>query len=504
MTEPSRGFPGDDGPMPSARRPAAILGVSAALIGFLGSWNPSYWGDEAASVMSATRSWPSFVAELSTIDAVHGVYYTVLRGWIGVFGAAEASTRLLSALAVGLMVAGTVVLVRQFTGTGFAVLAGVIATVLPRTTEMAIEARSTALAAAAAVWLTVLLVMLARQPARRLAWVGYGVAVAAGMTLFLYLGLLLVVHGVFVLVARRAAVRRWLIGAGVAAVLATPVVIVGYAQREQIAFLVRPTYTNAGTVLVNPWFGQVVIAVLAWALIMIAVGWWGWMLARRRPIPPGLRDLGSLALAWVLLPSALLLLASAVLEPAYNVRYVAFCVPAVAILIAGGIAVLVRAARRPWLRRTIGAALAVALLVPITAGYVTQRGPFAKDGGSDWRQVSEYLAANASPGDAVVFDQTVKPFRSPRLAMTLYPAGFAGLDDVLLVTPYDETDGLWDVVANINDLGPRVDGDDTVWALELRDSDEEPLDVSALRQLGYQVESAVLIHRTTVYRMVLP
>lgn len=484
----------------TAGRWPVALGAIAAVVGFLGSWNPSYWGDEAASVMSATRSWSSFLAQMSTIDGVHGVYYTALRGWIVAFGAAEASTRLLSALAVGAMVAGTVVLVRRFAGLRFALLVGVIAIVLPRTTAMAVEARSTALAAAAAVWLTVLLVELTSRRASRLAWIAYGVAMTLGVWLFLYLGLLLLVHGVFLLAVRRHAVRRWLIGAATAALLGAPIVVIGYRQREQIAFLVRSTYTNPGTVLVNPWFGQVIIAVAAWALILVAVGWWGWMRARRHSIPHGIHDLAALALAWLLLPSVVLLIGSELISPMYNVRYVAFCVPAVAILVAGGIAVFARLTPRPQM---VAAALVAALLLPIVPGYLTQRGPFAKDGGSDWRQVSQYLAAHAEAGDAVVFDQTVKPFRSPRLALRLYPSGFVGLDDVQLVTPFDETDGLWDVVANVNDLPSLVDGYGTVWALEVAGDDDEPLDVRQLRELGYRVDSAVLINVTMVYRLTL-
>src|SRR5690349_12244541 len=63
---------------------ATIVGVVAAALGYVGAGIPSYWGDEAASVMSAQRSWSSLALELGRIDAVHGLYYALLHAWIGV------------------------------------------------------------------------------------------------------------------------------------------------------------------------------------------------------------------------------------------------------------------------------------------------------------------------------------------------------------------------------------------------------------------------------------
>ncbi|CAN5354057.1 glycosyltransferase family 39 protein [soil metagenome] len=463
-------------------RPALLLGVIGGVVGFLGSWNPSYWGDEAASVMSATRSWPSLAAELSTIDAVHGVYYAFLKLWTTLFGTSELATRLPSAIATGLMVAGTVVLVRHFGDARLAVIAGIIAIVLPRTTSMATEARSYAMGAAAAVWLTVLLVALIRRRSAPRWWIVYGVAMAASVYLFLYLGLLLVVHAAYVLVVRRDHLRHWLRSAVVAGALAAPMVMLGYSQREQIDFLSRRTYATAANVLVTQWFGSVPLAVLCWALILIAAV----LLIRNR------RPLGLLALGWLAVPTAALLLGNATLLPIYNVRYLTFSTPAAAILIAVGIAAIERY-RMPI------AAILIAAVVTLTARtYLAQRTPWAKDGGSDWRQVAEYVQANAAHGDTVVFDQTTKPSRDPRLALRLYPDSFAELRDIALVTPFNETPGLWDRVAPLTDTPAGPD----VWAVELAHGNELPADVALLEARGYLLDSSTLIHRTTVYHLI--
>ncbi|WP_439593603.1 glycosyltransferase family 39 protein [Microbacterium sp.] len=480
--------------------PIAIVGVLGAIAGAIGSWVPSYWGDEAASVMSASRSWPSLIAMLGTIDGVHGVYYAFLHVWMGVFGTSEFATRLPSALAAGLLVAGTVALSRRFVGTRIAVLAGAVCIVLPRTFSMADEARSYALGAAAAVWLTVLLLRLVQTRPRRLAWLGYAVGMAASIYLFLYLALLLVVHGVFVLGFHRDRLRTWMAPAAAAAAMSAPILFVGYSQRDQIAFLARRNYATWPNVLVKQWFGGIVPAALAWLVISIAAVWLVRSWRSRNPGEDRRRRLTVLGLAWLILPTSVLLLGNATLSPMYNVRYLSFCTPAAAILIAlGAIALAERLAPR-W--KLVGAAVVVAALaftaLPID---VKLRTLWAKDGGSDWRAVAEYIAANAQPGDAIVFDQTTKPSRDPRIISDLYPSAFSQLDDVARELPYWMTARLWDqVIPNARAVFRLGHGSD-VWAVELSAGNGVPADISMLALRGYRVTSSQLIHRTTVFRL---
>jgi mannosyltransferase len=484
------------------RAPTALwVGVLAAAVSFAGSWVPSYWGDEAASVMSAGRSWRSLAAELTTIDAVHGLYYALLHIWVSAFGESELATRAPSAIAVGLLSAGVVTLVRSFGRNALAVVAGLICIVLPRVTAMGIEARSYALGAAVAVWVTVLLVELMRRRAGRVGWLLYGVAVAAGIYLFLYLALLLIVHLAYLLVIERRVLRQWVVGAAAAILLALPVIALGYMQRSQIRFLARRHYSSPFNVLVKQWFGSVPFAVVAWVLIVAAVV--GVVLIARR----GKADdrstvaLGVLATAWLVVPTSVLLVGDAALSPMYNVRYLSSSVGAAVVLMALGIGFAVSPLRRRAHRLT-GIGLTLAVLAVIAApGYLHQRTPWAKDGGSDWRQAAAYVGDHADPGDAVVFDQSTKPSRDPRLALRLYPVAFVGLRDVALVTAFDSTDGLWDSVAPLKDVGIAVLASRDIWALELATKDAPPDDIQRLESLGYRVESATLIHRTTVYHL---
>ena len=149
--QPNRSLLGQDPQLASpARAPrrsylALILGLVGATISFAGSWIPSFWGDEAASVLSAERSLPSLFAMLAHVDAVHGVYYLLLHGWISLFGSSELSVRLPSAIAAGFVVAGTVTLAGMLFDRRTAIASGIICAVLPQLTHMGVEARSYAM-----------------------------------------------------------------------------------------------------------------------------------------------------------------------------------------------------------------------------------------------------------------------------------------------------------------------------------------------------------------------
>jgi mannosyltransferase len=512
---------------------AAVLGAVALLVTWLGSWNPSYWGDEAATVMSAERPLPTLFAELRHIDAVHGLYYFFMHFWIGAFGPSELSTRFPSAIAVGLLIAGTVVLGARLAGLRFGILAGLVCLVLPRTTYFATEARSYALGTAVAVWITVWFVgMLRRREQRLRPWLIYGVLVGLASYLFLYLFLLVLVHGAVLATssAGRRRLGRWLRAAVVAGVVAAPIIVVGYLERSQIAFLALRKYANPYDVLVQQWFGDPgsdpvinaarwAVPVVAWALIVLGAVLVIVRTARRSPDAvlenrSSDRDVLRLGLAWLVIPTAVLLAVDAWISPTYNVRYLSFSTPAAALLIALGAVALARLVARAVARlrsphvasRHLVTALVVSLtVVLLTAiavpGYLLQRGPFAKDLGSDWRQTADYLHSVAAPGDAVVFDETTKPSRRPELAYRLYPEQFAGLSAPEVLTPYYERAAIWDRMAPLADIRSELLSAPSVWAIELPNAGDTPEDVEDLTAHGYAVVSTHLVNRLVVYQL---
>jgi mannosyltransferase len=463
-------------------------GVFGALVSLIAIGTPSFWGDEAASVLSAERSLPSLFRMLGSVDAVHGTYYLFLHFWIRVFGTSETAVRVPSALAIGAVVAGVYLLASRLGSRRVAVIAALLCAFLPRIVVNGGEARSYAISTAIAVWSTVLLVSLVRRgETRRRVWIAYGAVVAIGIYFFLYLALMLAVHAVIV-ISHRGIRRRWLQATVLALVAAIPIAAFGYAERDQIAFLGHRNYAQPHYILISQWFGNPLFAVPAWACVAgaLVAGVVAWRRGRRPSA------LALVAVPWLVLPTALLLCIN-LISPSYNLRYLSMSAPAVSIVLALGIVAL----RRRWMI----VAATIAMLGLALPADIAARGPFAKDGGSDWRQASQYIASIKQPGEAIVFDETERPSRAPRLAKSLYPSDYAGLADIELLAPAASTAGLWDEQAPLTDVSGQLVTRNRVILVEVIGSHDHGTraDQNTLESVGFTQASARTIHRTIVY-----
>ncbi|WP_349898582.1 glycosyltransferase family 39 protein [Parafrigoribacterium soli] len=472
----------------SSAPPAIVLGLTTVVFVATGSWIPSLWGDEAASVLSAERSLPSLFRMLGHVDAVHGTYYVLLHFWVGLFGPSPFSVRLPSAFAAGITVAGVVVLATRLSGRRAGILAGIVCLVLPRLTYMGAEARGYALSAACVTWLTILLVavLTSERPRTRL-WVLYAFGLAVCGYVFLFSLLIVVPHAATVLALKhRGPWRSWLKAAAGGIVLTAPVIGYGIAESGQIGFLAHRHATTFITTTVTPWFGNPVLAVLGWALVASAavVACVGWRRARRvvgphreRPEGAAVPSLVVLSLVWLLAPAAILIAVDSI-HAIYSSRYLSFATPSAALLIGW----LLSRAHRWW----VAAAALVAIALAAAPSYVAQRTAFAQNE-SDWAVVAAVIHAHASPGDGVLFDEAARPSRRPRLAMRMYPAGFAGLEDVALRSPFWMTDVWHDSVYPLASVGLRLGGIHTVWLVELHWPGEKAAryDLGTLSRLGY-------------------
>ncbi|MDI2099268.1 glycosyltransferase family 39 protein [Ruicaihuangia caeni] len=480
----------------------AITAVSIGALGFglaaSGSGIPSYWGDEAASILATQRPFPALLALLLRIDAVHGLYYSFLQVWTGVFGTGEFATRFPSTVAVGFAAAGVVVLANRLLGPRLGLVSGAVFAVLPVVTRYGAETRSYGMVIAASVWLMVLLVHLAQRRSRSIAgWASFAFASAVSVHLFVYLVLLWPVQFAMLLLLRapRSVMVRWLSASSVALVLSLPFIMLAVSQRFQIAFLAEREYATAASALAGQWFDFAVwFAILAWALMVAA--------AAAASRWSELRPACAIAAIWALLPTVVLLIGNALVTPMYNLRYTAFSAPAVAMLMAIGIEGVRRAlAKRLHPRRAeyVTAALVAAIVIAVAPVYMTQRTPFSKAGGADFRQTAAAVAAHAQPGDAIVFDETTRFAQRPRLAIDLYPEQFAGVHDVALEVPYFARDWLWDEVATLPETLKRLAGYDRVWVLERGRNQAE---VDAVRSLGFNVRQSIPVNRIIVYELV--
>ena len=215
-----------------------IAGLAATTVGAAWSWRPSFWFDEAATIAGADRSETDILRLVPNFDAVHGLYYMVMHAWFRLVPINEFTARLPSAIAVGVGAAGMVVLARLITDRQTACAAAAAFTILPCTLWSAVEARSYALTAALAVWLTVVLIIAAKRPGATV-WSLYALLLALAIVTFIYLSTLVAAHAVTLLALRQA--RRALFGlipaASAGLILASPVIALGVSQRKQLSWI---------------------------------------------------------------------------------------------------------------------------------------------------------------------------------------------------------------------------------------------------------------------------
>jgi mannosyltransferase len=479
---------------------ASAIGAITTLLSAAGSWVPSLWGDEVTSVMSAQRPLASLLMMLGHVDAVHGTYYLGLHLWGALFGFSPFSVRFPSALAVGAAAAGVVVLVARLRSRRAAVIAGLMCAILPRVTYMGEEARSYAFSAAIVTWLTVVLVIaLQSERVRTRWWVVYGAVLAVGIYTFLYTVLFVVVHLLIVVAARapRRTLTGWITASTAGVVCTAPLMVFAVLERAQISYLGSTPQFAPDTLISSLWFGQMPFSLLAWALILVAVVAQVRRARQNRATAalPFRVSLEFVAVAWLLIPAGLLIGMFAFV-PDFTARYVSFSAPAAAILLACGIDALL--GFRGWVG-LIAMLLVLLLAVPID---VAERTPYAKNQ-SDWAQISAAVGEHARPGDAVVFDESARLSKRPRLAMHAYPAGFEGLRDVTLQTPFTRATTWHDLAYTVHAaarLG-RFDGVTRVWLIEYASSAAHPdsYGVADLQQLGFQATStSIATHRGVI------
>jgi mannosyltransferase len=410
---------------PPAALDPLIVGVCAAAVSLIGAGRPSFWYDEAATISASySRSLGQLWRMLSNVDAVHGLYYLLMHGWFQIVPPTEFWSRAPSGLAVGGAAAGVVVLGRQFSSRTVAVAAGAMCAILPRSTWAGVEARPYAVSMMAAVWLTVLLVHAARRDSGRV-WLCYGIALAVSVLLDVYLLLLVLTHVAFIWAfrRRRTVLVHFAVTAGLAGGALTPFLVVAVGQAHQISWIAPIGRRTVEDVAIQQYFERSpVFAVGSALLIATAVVVWRFSSAR---LLEAERQLVALAIGWLVIPTALIVLWSLV-HPIYTPRYLCFTAPAVALIL--GVCIGAVAASR-W------AATAVVALFAVTAVptfWLAQRNPYAKYG-MDYSQVADLITAKAAPGDCLLVNDTVTFMPAPmRPLLAARPDAYRKLVDLTL------------------------------------------------------------------------
>jgi mannosyltransferase len=403
-----------------------IVAVFAAVVSLAGAGRPSFWYDEAATISASySRSLRQLWAMLGNVDAVEGLYYVFMHGWFTIFPPTEFWSRVPSGLAIGGAAAGVVVLGKQFSSRTVALASGVVCAILPRATWAGIEARPYGLSMTAAVWLTVLLVYAARRNDAAV-WLCYGLALALSVLLDVYLLLLALAYLVFICAFRcsRTVVLRFALASVLAVGALTPFLILAVGQAHQISWVAPIAHRTIEDVAIQQYFERSPpFALLSAAIIAMAIVLWLFTSAR---LAGADRQLLTLAVGWLVIPTAVIVIWSALIHPLYTPRYLCFTAPAMAVVL--GVCIGALAVTR-W-----AAAVIVCLLTIAAApNYVSaQRSTYAKYG-MDYSQVADLITAKAAPGDCLLVNDTVTFMPAPmRPLMAARPDAYRKLLDLTL------------------------------------------------------------------------
>jgi mannosyltransferase len=410
----------------SRPRDPLIVGVLAAAVSLGGAARPSFWYDEAATISAAySRSLGQLWQMLGNVDAVHGLYYLLMHAWFQIFPPTEFWSRAPSALAAGGAAAAIVVLGKQFSTRTVALSAGVVCGILPRTTWAGIEARPYAMSMMAAAWLTVLLVAAARRESRWL-WLAYGIALGLSILLDMYLVLVLLAHVVFMCAfhrSRKALVPFAITSAATVGAL-SPFVLEVVGQVQQIKWIAPIGRRTIEDLAIQQYFERnPPFAVLSGLVVAAAIVLW--LCTSARPEEQE-RQLLTLAVAWLVIPTVLVVAWSALSHPVYTPRYLSFTAPAMALILGVCIGAL---AVKPW----VATALVSLFAIAAAPNYIrAQTNPYAKYG-MDYSQVADLITAKAAPGDCLLVNDTVTFMPAPmRPLMAARPDAYRKLSDLTL------------------------------------------------------------------------
>ena len=439
------------------RRGWLIVAVPAAVSFVLGGYQiggASLWRDEAYTKDAIARPFGQIFVLLGHQDAVHGAYYLLMHVVAAVLGTSAAALRFPSLCAMVIATGFVAATGRRAAALALApdagrngrgldvpaltgLLSGLLFATAPYMTYYAQMARSYAIETMFAVIASYLL-LRAWPDGRWRWWLGYAAAVAL-TGLFNIFGLLIVAaHGITLLLTdargQTAPGRRigriplrWLAACGAAVIVLGPLLGLASHQQVQIAWLNRPTLNAMERLLVNLAGSRPLIA--PFALLALVGLLTAWRADHWRPLNPA-----AIALPWLIVPPFVLVAVSFV-KPVYYVRYIEFCLPALAILAGAGLTGLIRlAAVTPlrWSRpgrwrlglKWLPAVLAVAVLAALLAGpQQAIRQTAARP--DNLRLASAIVAAHEQPGDVVFYLPATM-----HVLGTAYPAPFARLRDI--------------------------------------------------------------------------
>jgi len=410
-----------DAPETSSARPGwtrisvlmlTLLAAAAALLRFLFLVRKPFWFDECFSAEVSRLSWYDFSRLMWWREANMSLYYLLLRGWLH-FGFSPFFIRSLSVVVSLATLPAVFWLSRKLFDRRVALIAVALITFNAYHIRYAQEARSYSLLVLLATLSSGLFVAALQHPSRRNRW-GYVLASVLAVYAHLYALLLVAAQWLSVRSWQRTQISR-------TKVSGTQVVISPASRRNSIhhawiwiglavlPLLAFAAKTGAGPIrwIPQPGFRDVLDFAEHLAgndglplLLLYAAACVAAIIPQEKMtwlLRPGIASnlwARQFLLVWLLFPVGLTLLLS-LARPVFLGRYFIFCLPALVILAAAGLARL----RRSWM---LAFSLAAMLLLSMqgTFRYYDHDFDLERDGSG---AAADYILTHAQPGDAIFF-----------------------------------------------------------------------------------------------------
>jgi mannosyltransferase len=386
-----------------------LLVVAAAAIRFLHLASKPFWFDECFSAEVARIRWSDFLHLLWWREANMSLYYVLLRAWLSLnrhYGQSPFFIRSLSVVIVAATLPAIYWLARLLYDRRVALIAAALFTFNAYSVRYAQEARSYALFLLLATLSSGFLISFLREPVRR-NWRGY--VLVSILAAYAHFYALLLVAGQWLAVkwlgnfrnsenetaARSAQVRRAWIAIGIAVL--PLLVFMAKTGAGPIRWITRPGlrdvlefYENlAGG---NNW-GLLLIYAVACVAAVMPLG--KKLFARGQSWETNWETWrAQFLLIWLIFPVLLTVLLSFA-RPVFLGRYMIFCLPALLILVAAGLARL----RKEWL---LAGVLSGILLLGLQGVLFVYGNDFDTERDASGA-ASDFILDHSEPGDAVIF-----------------------------------------------------------------------------------------------------
>ena len=374
----------------------------------------SFWFDEGVSVAIARLDWYNFARILWRREANMSLYYFLLHFWLR-FGGSEFFVRALSVLFAVASVPVVYLLGRRLFDSRVGLMAAALMAVNAYHVQYSQDARSYSLMVLHCLLSSLYFLKCLDEPSIRNR-AAYVLSSALAVYAQFFSALLLIAQWLSLKMLDRGQIPRqtrrdwrWI------ALLVSPIaVFVATTGTGPLRWVQRPGLKDLWIFALyltgngGPW-----LLLASVAACLAAVLPTGLMHGARR-VPWEIWRYRFL-LCWLLFPT-LLTLALSLVKPLFVPRYFIFCLPALFLLVASGIARL-----RPAALKAPALLFLLILSFRGTAGYYKQDLDIQRD---DWRAVTQYLLSHSQPGDALLFHVPMgrMPYEFYRSLQPLTPA----------------------------------------------------------------------------------